>query len=162
MAQKQNDEWTLLSEQPVIENGYPGEWNDSGVKDPYVLFEDQDGSYIMHVWFSGFDGSNWRVGYMQSEALLSDDDSSSVLSAFSLPFVHPQISHRKNSFWTWSVFHTASTSLPYEVPQICLSYGVHRRNLRSSISIFFSEYTTKYLNWSWCLINTKIGSATKV
>ena len=121
MAQKQNDEWTLLSEQPVIENGYPGEWNDSGVKDPYVLFEDQDGSYIMHLWYSGFDGSNWRVGYMQSEALLSDDDSSSILSAFSLSFVHPtNISQEKRPILDHSgLFFTSAAQrpLPYEVPQ---------------------------------------------
>ena len=39
--------------------GTPGSWDDSGVKDPYVV-EDATGE---HLWYSGFDGSNWRIGY---------------------------------------------------------------------------------------------------
>ncbi len=39
----------------------PGTWNDSGVKDPYVL---ADGD-VERMWFSGFDGDVWQVGYAE-------------------------------------------------------------------------------------------------
>jgi predicted GH43/DUF377 family glycosyl hydrolase len=39
--------------------GEPGAWDDSGVRDPFVI-QDADGE---HLWYSGSDGSNWRIGY---------------------------------------------------------------------------------------------------
>jgi predicted GH43/DUF377 family glycosyl hydrolase len=39
--------------------GEPGTWDDSGVKDAWVI-ADEDGE---HLWYAGFNGSNWRGGY---------------------------------------------------------------------------------------------------
>ena len=54
--------------------GRPGSWDDSGVKDAWVL-ADEEGE---HLWYSGFDGNNWRIGY----AFRAVDE-----SAFSRPLV---------------------------------------------------------------------------
>lgn len=43
--------------------GSPGEWNDSGVRDPMVI---ADGD-IEHLWFSGFSGEIWQIGYAWRE-----------------------------------------------------------------------------------------------
>ena len=39
--------------------GEPGAWDDSGVRDPYVI-RDSTGE---HLWYAGADGDNWRIGY---------------------------------------------------------------------------------------------------
>ena len=39
--------------------GEPGTWDDSGVKDAWVI-TDETGE---HLWYSGFDGDAWRIGY---------------------------------------------------------------------------------------------------
>jgi len=39
--------------------GEPGAWDDSGVKDAWVI-ADESGE---HIWYSGFDGDAWRIGY---------------------------------------------------------------------------------------------------
>jgi predicted GH43/DUF377 family glycosyl hydrolase len=39
--------------------GAPGEWDDSGVRDAWVL-SDEDGD---HMWYAGFDGDRWQLGY---------------------------------------------------------------------------------------------------
>jgi DNA-binding beta-propeller fold protein YncE/predicted GH43/DUF377 family glycosyl hydrolase len=39
--------------------GAPGEWDDSGVRDAWVLTDDQGD----HMWYSGFDGDRWQLGY---------------------------------------------------------------------------------------------------
>ena len=39
--------------------GEPGGWDDTGVKDAWVI-ADESGE---HLWYSGFDGDNWRIGY---------------------------------------------------------------------------------------------------
>ena len=39
--------------------GSPGDWDDSGVRHPYVVRTDEG----EHLYYSGFDGENWRVGY---------------------------------------------------------------------------------------------------
>ena len=44
--------------------GSPGEWDDSGVRDPYVI-SDESGD---HLWYSGYDGEAWRLGYAFREA----------------------------------------------------------------------------------------------
>ena len=44
--------------------GDPGEWDDSGVRDPFVLAGTNAlGKPGLHLWFSGYDGDAWRVGY---------------------------------------------------------------------------------------------------
>jgi len=39
--------------------GSPGDWDDSGVRDPFVM-ADADGTW--HMWYAGFDGDAWRIG----------------------------------------------------------------------------------------------------
>ena len=46
----------------MLNAGGPGDWNDSGVKDPMALVGD-DG--VLHLWFSGFDGNQWALGYAE-------------------------------------------------------------------------------------------------
>ncbi len=48
--------------------GTPGEWDDSGVRDPFAKLAD-DGSW--QLWYAGFDGDAWAVGYA-SRASLDD------------------------------------------------------------------------------------------
>ncbi|RME25427.1 MAG: hypothetical protein D6798_09010 [Deltaproteobacteria bacterium] len=49
--------------------GSPGEWDDSGVRDPFAMQAD-DGSW--QLWYAGFDGDAWAVGYATRASL--DDD----------------------------------------------------------------------------------------
>ena len=42
-----------------FDGGAPGEWNDSGVRQPWVVREGD----VDHLWFSGSDGDNWQIGY---------------------------------------------------------------------------------------------------
>ena len=37
----------------------PGTWDDSGVKDAWVITDEMG----EHLWYSGFDGDAWRIGY---------------------------------------------------------------------------------------------------
>lgn len=41
--------------------GTPGAWHDSGVRHPWVV---RDGD-VDRMWFSGFDGDAWRIGYAE-------------------------------------------------------------------------------------------------
>jgi len=54
--------WTKYTGNPVLDLGESGEWDDSEVDEPSVLFE--DGIYKM--WYAGYDGSNLRIGYATS------------------------------------------------------------------------------------------------
>jgi len=58
----QNIPWTKYGNKPVLEPGPPGNWDDSGVGAPCVIF---DGS-TYHMWYTGSDGSNYRIGYATS------------------------------------------------------------------------------------------------
>ena len=61
--------------------------------------------FLYYTCGYGFDGSNWRVSYMQSEALLSNDDFHLSCLHFHYPLCIPQISHKKNVlFWTIGLF----------------------------------------------------------
>jgi predicted GH43/DUF377 family glycosyl hydrolase len=42
--------------------GTPGDWDDSGVRHPMVLTDD-DGT--QRLWFAGSDGSGWQIGYAE-------------------------------------------------------------------------------------------------
>ena len=55
----------------AMTTGRPGDWDDSGVRHPYVLRgQDADGHRGRHIWYAGFDGDLWRIGY----AFLRDGD----------------------------------------------------------------------------------------
>jgi len=44
--------------------GSPGDFDDSGVRTPYTWRgTDAEGNAGVHLWYSGFDGANWRIGY---------------------------------------------------------------------------------------------------
>jgi hypothetical protein len=47
----------------VLDEGAPGEWYDSGVKQPYVI---RDGD-TDRLWFAGGDGDTWQIGYAERE-----------------------------------------------------------------------------------------------
>jgi hypothetical protein len=44
-----------------FDGGSPGEWDDSGARDPMAIV---DGS-VERLWFSGFDGAGWQIGYAE-------------------------------------------------------------------------------------------------
>lgn len=52
------DSWTRTNE-PWFDLGKAGDWDDSGVKDGFVI--SQDGT--LQLWYSGFDGSARNIGY---------------------------------------------------------------------------------------------------
>jgi hypothetical protein len=54
--------WTKYEDNPVLDLGASGEWDDYYVYASSVLFEDG----IHKMWYSGHDGSNWRIGYATS------------------------------------------------------------------------------------------------
>ena len=54
--------WTKDTLNPVLDVGSPGTWDDEDVVGCYVLF---DGT-IFHMWYSGNDGSFYRIGYATS------------------------------------------------------------------------------------------------
>jgi len=44
--------------------GTPGDWDDSGVKDPWIVAgTNADGDSGTHLWYAGFDGDVWQGGY---------------------------------------------------------------------------------------------------
>jgi predicted GH43/DUF377 family glycosyl hydrolase len=47
---------------PVLSAGAGGQWDDDHVKDPWVL---KDGA-TYRMWYSGHDGTNYRIGYAES------------------------------------------------------------------------------------------------
>jgi len=67
--------WTNSTE-PVFETGKPGDWDDSGVRDPWIISGTQDGMSGNHMWYSGFDGATWRIGH----AFLPTDGTSWIRS----------------------------------------------------------------------------------
>jgi predicted GH43/DUF377 family glycosyl hydrolase len=54
--------WAKSPSNPVLDLGGGGEWDDSRVYAPFVRF---DGA-IFHMWYSGYDGANYRIGYATS------------------------------------------------------------------------------------------------
>ena len=50
--------WTR-TEEPWFDLGKAGEWDDSGVKDGFVQVDAES----IHLWYSGFDGRTWSIGY---------------------------------------------------------------------------------------------------
>lgn len=60
----EGESWSLVAGDPFawqLDADAPGTWNDSGVKDPFVV---ADGD-IERMWFSGYDGDSWHVGYAE-------------------------------------------------------------------------------------------------
>jgi hypothetical protein len=69
----------------AMTTGRPGDWDDSGVRHPWVLRgSDGDGQRGRHIWYTGFDGDLWRLGYAflrdgeDTPARYEDEDGVSV------------------------------------------------------------------------------------
>lgn len=54
--------WTKYASNPVLDLGAGGTWDDAHLDYPFISF---DGS-TYKMWYSGYDGSNWRIGYATS------------------------------------------------------------------------------------------------
>jgi predicted GH43/DUF377 family glycosyl hydrolase len=54
--------WSKYASNPVLSRGTSGAWDDDRLSSPCVIFE--QGLYKM--WFSGYDGSVWKIGYATS------------------------------------------------------------------------------------------------
>nr|MDO8134773.1 hypothetical protein [Candidatus Njordarchaeum guaymaensis] len=54
--------WTKSGSNPVLSPGPLGVWDDENVADPCVI---RDAS-TYKMWYSGFDGGSWRIGYATS------------------------------------------------------------------------------------------------
>jgi predicted GH43/DUF377 family glycosyl hydrolase len=55
--------WTKYENNPILNLGSSGTWDDTRVSTPSVIFE--DGVYKM--WYAGYDGATYRIGYATSE-----------------------------------------------------------------------------------------------
>ena len=65
LSQWNGDSWSTASE-PWFDLGRPGNWDDSGVRDAKLQFEN-DG---YRIWYSGFDGERWRIGSALQDAAI--------------------------------------------------------------------------------------------
>ncbi|UCD38507.1 MAG: T9SS type A sorting domain-containing protein, partial [Fidelibacterota bacterium] len=54
--------WTKHAGNPVLDVGPPGSWDDAVTWTPSVIY---DGT-LFHMWYSGHDGSIYRIGYATS------------------------------------------------------------------------------------------------
>ena len=54
--------WEKYSHNPVLDLGESGTWDDYEISGPTVLFDGTE----YQMWYSGFDGSNYRIGYATS------------------------------------------------------------------------------------------------
>ena len=55
-------EWVKHPENPVLASGENGTWDDDHVHNNTVLFDGAE----YQMWYSGYDGSNYRIGYATS------------------------------------------------------------------------------------------------
>jgi predicted GH43/DUF377 family glycosyl hydrolase len=56
--------WNKDPENPVIEQGTEGEWDETGVWDPYVIYEDG----IFKMWYGGGGGRKPNIGWAYAES----------------------------------------------------------------------------------------------
>jgi len=62
MIYGQNIPWTKYANNPVLEPGPLGSWDDEGVGFPFVIFEND----TFHMWYAGYDGTELDIGYATS------------------------------------------------------------------------------------------------
>jgi len=55
-------DWTKYDENPILNPGPPDSWDDESIVGCTVLFIDN----IYHMWYSGYDGNHFRIGYATS------------------------------------------------------------------------------------------------
>jgi predicted GH43/DUF377 family glycosyl hydrolase len=65
--------WTKSSPNPVLDLGPSGSWDDSHVEDPSVI---KDGD-LYKMWYAGYDGIIYRIGYATSNDGISWEKNSS-------------------------------------------------------------------------------------
>ncbi len=100
-AQESEGVW-IGGGEPWFDLGRPGYWDDSGVRHAKIQAT-EDG---WHLWHSGFDGSNWRIGSAFSSLPLAIDmdwersDNSTVDTGWFHPngAVHP-LPYKEDSQW---------------------------------------------------------------
>ena len=56
--------YTKYADNPVLDFGDPGQWDDAGVGLPYVIVDEEDSLYKM--WYGGSDGDLFQTGYATS------------------------------------------------------------------------------------------------
>jgi predicted GH43/DUF377 family glycosyl hydrolase len=93
--------WTKYANNPVLDVGTGGSWDDIHIVGSNAFIFN---GTIYHMWYSGYNGSNYRMGYATSTPVAIDDPSSSMPASFSLRQNYP------------NPFNPASTIL-YEMPQ---------------------------------------------
>jgi len=54
--------WEKHPDNPVLDLGASGTWDDANIANPTVLFDDVE----YQMWYAGNDGSNWKIGYATS------------------------------------------------------------------------------------------------
>jgi len=55
-------QWTRYSKNPVLDTGSRGTWDSASVSEPCVIFD----GVMYKMWYIGFDGSVYRIGYATS------------------------------------------------------------------------------------------------
>jgi predicted GH43/DUF377 family glycosyl hydrolase len=56
--------WSKYASNPVLSPGTSGAWDDDRVTYPCVIFD----RGVYRMWYSGYDGSNWKIGYATSSS----------------------------------------------------------------------------------------------
>jgi predicted GH43/DUF377 family glycosyl hydrolase len=72
--------WTKSAENPVLEPGPVGTWDDNYLYIPNVLYD----GLKFNMWYTGHDGSNFRIGHASLCYLLSGNLTSSVFDSGSI------------------------------------------------------------------------------
>lgn len=54
--------WERYPANPVLDIGFPGQWDDAYVTGPTVLRDGQ----TLKMWYTAYDGTHWRIGYATS------------------------------------------------------------------------------------------------
>jgi predicted GH43/DUF377 family glycosyl hydrolase len=54
--------WTKYGSNPVLNLGAGGQWDDAGIFEPTVIYENN----LFHMWYIGYDGAVYRIGYATS------------------------------------------------------------------------------------------------
>ena len=75
-------EWEKYTNNPVLQPGSSGEWDDGGFAGQAVLYDSNEGIY--KIWYGASDGNNFRIGYATSSdgiAWTKYDDPSTTRSS---------------------------------------------------------------------------------
>jgi predicted GH43/DUF377 family glycosyl hydrolase len=95
--------YTKYADNPVLDFGEPGRWDDAGVALPYVIVDEEDSLYKM--WYGGSDSIIGVTGYATSDLLVSVEE---ILSEIPERFVLYQ--NYPNPF-------NPSTKISFTIPQ---------------------------------------------